>query len=138
MDLGLWPFLLTLNLTFGAPPAPRTRRKAPGAKAGCVSLRQVSLHKQRKVARAVRARKLLMLMLPSSKMEKIRSSSLRSPPSSGAARHLLPQAGEGLPHPAGGRRAGSRWLAVLRLERSEEHTSELQSLMRNSYAVFCL
>ena len=23
-------------------------------------------------------------------------------------------------------------------ERSEEHTSELQSLMRNSYAVFCL
>src|SRR3546814_9195381 len=105
MDLGLWPFLLTLNLTFGAPPAPRTRRKAPGAKAGCVSLRQVSLHKQRKVARAVRARKLLMLMLPSSKMEKIGSSSLRSPPSSGAARHLLPQAGEGLPHPAGDRKS---------------------------------
>src|SRR3546814_4426627 len=25
-----------------------------------------------------------------------------------------------------------------RLSRSEEHTSELQSLMRNSYAVFCL
>src|SRR3546814_6348173 len=25
-----------------------------------------------------------------------------------------------------------------RSERSEEHTSELQSLMRNSYAVFCL
>src|SRR3546814_4440868 len=25
-----------------------------------------------------------------------------------------------------------------RLQRSEEHTSELQSLMRNSYAVFCL
>src|SRR3546814_4525690 len=25
-----------------------------------------------------------------------------------------------------------------RLDRSEEHTSELQSLMRNSYAVFCL
>src|SRR3546814_8010635 len=24
------------------------------------------------------------------------------------------------------------------LDRSEEHTSELQSLMRNSYAVFCL
>src|SRR3546814_5670987 len=24
------------------------------------------------------------------------------------------------------------------LERSEEHTSELQSLMRNSYAVFCM
>src|SRR3546814_9026439 len=27
---------------------------------------------------------------------------------------------------------------ILRLRRSEEHTSELQSLMRNSYAVFCL
>src|SRR3546814_2493772 len=26
----------------------------------------------------------------------------------------------------------------VRLVRSEEHTSELQSLMRNSYAVFCL
>src|SRR3546814_4407596 len=29
-------------------------------------------------------------------------------------------------------------LLVLRLMRSEEHTSELQSLMRISYAVFCL
>src|SRR3546814_3156047 len=28
--------------------------------------------------------------------------------------------------------------AVARYARSEEHTSELQSLMRNSYAVFCL
>src|SRR3546814_3384618 len=37
-----------------------------------------------------------------------------------------------------------RWIgphaaaATARLARSEEHTSELQSLMRNSYAVFCL
>src|SRR3546814_8904024 len=29
-------------------------------------------------------------------------------------------------------------LAVIGLTRSEEHTSELQSLMRSSYAVFCL
>src|SRR3546814_8865671 len=29
-------------------------------------------------------------------------------------------------------------LRLLRAERSEEHTSELQSLMRISYAVFCL
>src|SRR3546814_10448763 len=29
-------------------------------------------------------------------------------------------------------------LASGKLRRSEEHTSELQSLMRNSYAVFCL
>src|SRR3546814_5435604 len=27
---------------------------------------------------------------------------------------------------------------ISKSERSEEHTSELQSLMRNSYAVFCL
>src|SRR3546814_4680235 len=31
---------------------------------------------------------------------------------------------------------GSAWMG--RAVRSEEHTSELQSLMRNSYAVFCL
>src|SRR3546814_1495428 len=30
------------------------------------------------------------------------------------------------------------WLAILNVNRSEEHTSELQSLMRTSYAVFCL
>src|SRR3546814_8881798 len=30
------------------------------------------------------------------------------------------------------------WLLWMRRERSEEHTSELQSLMRISYAVFCL
>src|SRR3546814_9478505 len=29
-------------------------------------------------------------------------------------------------------------LALIHTARSEEHTSELQSLMRNSYAVFCL
>src|SRR3546814_5024748 len=37
------------------------------------------------------------------------------------------------------RRAGRRRLPLLRVRlRSEEHTSELQSLMRISYAVFCL
>src|SRR3546814_6448849 len=30
------------------------------------------------------------------------------------------------------------WVAVLTGARSEEHTSELQSLLRISYAVFCL
>src|SRR3546814_7011972 len=30
------------------------------------------------------------------------------------------------------------WAAVISAMRSEEHTSELQSLMRISYAVFCL
>src|SRR3546814_5592452 len=32
----------------------------------------------------------------------------------------------------------TRFAELLNLERSEEHTSELQSLMRISYAVFCL
>src|SRR3546814_4054154 len=32
----------------------------------------------------------------------------------------------------------SQFLVQIELERSEEHTSELQSLMRISYAVFCL
>src|SRR3546814_7738623 len=32
----------------------------------------------------------------------------------------------------------ARYAVQLEQERSEEHTSELQSLMRNSYAVFCL
>src|SRR3546814_4634577 len=37
-----------------------------------------------------------------------------------------------------GTRDTIRLLAWLRSNRSEEHTSELQSLMRISYAVFCL
>src|SRR3546814_7847410 len=36
------------------------------------------------------------------------------------------------------RAAGSRGPETPADKRSEEHTSELQSLMRNSYAVFCL
>src|SRR3546814_8090881 len=39
-----------------------------------------------------------------------------------------------MPHASGG---SYRWNRGIR-ERSEEHTSELQSLMRISYAVFCL
>src|SRR3546814_7153553 len=41
---------------------------------------------------------------------------------------------KGAPHPE----AAQRWLDFIRSPRSEEHTSELQSLMRISYAVFCL
>src|SRR3546814_2093577 len=35
-------------------------------------------------------------------------------------------------------KASRSWLTVATSTRSEEHTSELQSLMRISYAVFCL
>src|SRR3546814_17397632 len=54
--------------------------------------------------------------------------------------HHVPPLGAGWPQRgAHGRRAacGGRHGPVLR-RRSEEHTSELQSLMRISYAVFCL
>src|SRR3546814_6344121 len=37
----------------------------------------------------------------------------------------------------GGGQAAGRWIGIS-VRRSEEHTSELQSLMRISYAVFCL
>src|SRR3546814_5577222 len=45
-----------------------------------------------------------------------------------------------LAEPAGGVDADVRYQLAYRdgAARSEEHTSELQSLMRNSYAVFCL
>src|SRR3546814_8358568 len=39
---------------------------------------------------------------------------------------------------AGGEEGDQRLCLAQRQSRSEEHTSELQSLMRNSYAVFCL
>src|SRR3546814_1019169 len=42
------------------------------------------------------------------------------------------------PGGGGGDDAGARRQPVLLRGRSEEHTSELQSLMRISYAVFCL
>src|SRR3546814_3908595 len=44
----------------------------------------------------------------------------------------------GLATPAGRRWQASRRAVILQEPRSEEHTSEIQSLMRISYAVFCL
>src|SRR3546814_3587420 len=58
-----------------------------------------------------------------------------------AQRVELPDAGDGLPHrpQARGQAAPHRPRGRLRAAlRSEEHTSELQSLMRIPYAVFCL
>src|SRR3546814_10596281 len=43
----------------------------------------------------------------------------------------------GIAPPAAGRQTHCGGMMIYRY-RSEEHTSELQSLMRNSYAVFCL
>src|SRR3546814_6020402 len=44
----------------------------------------------------------------------------------------------GLGDQGGTRTCGTLDLDDVQFGRSEEHTSELQSLMRNSYAVFCL
>src|SRR3546814_2271879 len=65
-----------------------------------------------------------------------------------ARRRLLRGGGHGARGVGRGRRAGHRGQRELHgvsaaadnglLKRSEEHTSELQSLMRTSYAVFCL
>src|SRR3546814_5530878 len=41
-------------------------------------------------------------------------------------------------HAPGHAEVAEQNLAVVEVQRSEEHTSELQSLMRISYAVFCL
>src|SRR3546814_3768681 len=51
--------------------------------------------------------------------------------------HSLVLRHAGVDHARQERRAEDR-AGSGRRERSEEHTSELQSLMRNSYAVFCL
>src|SRR3546814_4214769 len=66
----------------------------------------------------------------------------REPPSVQAFWHRLPHrfpaasADLALRLRYGSRRSAGGW--IVRLPRSEEHTSELQSLMRISYAVFCL
>src|SRR3546814_8630185 len=57
--------------------------------------------------------------------------------SDGRQEHRL-RAGKPPPRASGDRRTGARAAAAHRPARSEEHTSELQSLMRISYAVFCL
>src|SRR3546814_6189421 len=49
----------------------------------------------------------------------------------------LAHAGKAPPHPAEAGKAIADHF-ILAAHRSEEHTSELQSLMRISYAVFCL
>src|SRR3546814_9500094 len=65
-----------------------------------------------------------------------RGFSVVTPPQSPPWRTCLRRRFRGCPR---GRRLRSTWLSCgCRSWRSEEHTSELQSLMRTSYAVFCL
>src|SRR3546814_19429573 len=60
----------------------------------------------------------------------------RAPRSRGPGRLRPP--GAQLPRPCGALRCAAGTAAWPSARRSEEHTSELQSLMRISYAVFCL
>src|SRR3546814_7880220 len=55
-----------------------------------------------------------------------------------AAQHHLDAAAAQVPGAQPGRERLAVHARQLALERSEEHTSELQSLMRTSYAVLCL
>src|SRR3546814_8470111 len=65
-------------------------------------------------------------------------------PDAGAARAMFMGCGgqgggaRGGVHPGGGGQRYADARRILDSQRSEEHTSELQSLMRISYAVFCL
>src|SRR3546814_8416350 len=69
-----------------------------------------------------------------------RARSLRIPPFRGDDRLAVAGLRRGAAGDSCGRGVGGRSGPVVRLRkvRSEEHTSELQSLMRISYAVFCL
>src|SRR3546814_3717348 len=66
-------------------------------------------------------------------------SSPQFPPGVAGGRQKRPQrpAGSGGRHPSPGSHRASDGVGA-GAQRSEEHTSELQSLMRISYAVFCL
>src|SRR3546814_7243880 len=83
----------------------------------------------------------------SPKLEKCcRRSSLTTAPSSAPGPfgpdHMLQLVRPNLRRPAWSRRErrgqSAEWDLIRTARRSEEHTSELQSLMRISYAVFCL
>src|SRR3546814_5582806 len=61
----------------------------------------------------------------------------RSPPGGPRRLAAIRRSAHGL-EPEGQRRPAPAAARAAEHPRSEEHTSELQSLMRNSYAVFCL
>src|SRR3546814_1361627 len=92
-----------------------------------VILDNLSSHKKPSVRAAIRARGAKLLFLPpySPDLNPIEQVFAK-------LKHLMRKAAERI-HEATRRRIGS-----LLETRSEEHTSELQSLMRISYAVFCL
>src|SRR3546814_8715131 len=62
----------------------------------------------------------------------------RSAPHRGRRRSLHAECPNDSMYTQGVQSGDQRWQASFRSCRSEEHTSELQSLIRISYAVFCL
>src|SRR3546814_2090991 len=59
-------------------------------------------------------------------------------PRSGISRWAAPRAGIQVNEILSALSLTSSWMVSMTGDRSEEHTSELQSLMRTSYAGFCL
>src|SRR3546814_6833405 len=103
------------------PPAPRTRCEASGAQAGCAFFAPGFFAQAKKGGSRRRGAKALDLDLRQQQVEQ------DTPTADPAAKRKA-------------RRGRSPDLRCCRGGggRSEEHTSELQSLMRISYAVFCL
>src|SRR3546814_17513442 len=81
------------------PPAPRTRCNAPGSKAGCAFFAPGFFAQAKKGGSRRHGAKAFDLCVAARQEGEQEQLAALAPPSSGAARHLLPQAGEGLPHP---------------------------------------
>src|SRR3546814_9845639 len=91
------------------------------------------MHEGVRYAMAATAADALSMDPPSMIVSVNRSASLHAPLSAGAnfCINVLSRQQEEISRACGGKLKGEE-------RRSEEHTSELQSLMRISYAVFCL
>src|SRR3546814_6898427 len=87
---------------------------------------KVEIHGSRTMSSARTAPIPVTLEYFSGSGNRVRGLNFRRPQKSAARVRARPLSGRASP--------ATRW----RQSRSEEHTSELQSLMRNSYAVFCL
>src|SRR3546814_7317421 len=80
-----------------------------------------------------------LLFVPSSKIARTAASSGPFEPRNGRSLHCIDTDwNTGGPFSSSAGFAGCTVVALSTRRRSEEHTSELQSLMRISYAVFCL
>src|SRR5690606_2717832 len=125
----------------GCPLGKSRRLRGPDAqrrarRRGVLSLRQVSLHKQRKVARAVTARKLLILIRLAPHMDEDQEQLAALAPSS-ALRAPSPAGGRRADLPASHRRSsgGSRWLSGSRKELAAEAAPTTSRVPRSRVSI---